>query len=262
MCNGLSLSSLWRSQPHASHWSGITFGVWQSGPFCSSRGFLGAWGAWDAWTYGPTKSSGECWLWIKTSGSFYHHFTPFFPGSSCVICGPVLRIIAYSLEYLPMHLLEMEPLLYPAGTYRLFSLSFSTAAAVLSSRYGNGFLIDCPVCFLDLQFRIFFFFSLLASAKGKTFQSPCCHTLKVTFLCWCRPSLRCRFSWSSGVSFWRFWWPTIASYMRERMDLMLCIPPPGSSKTPGQLFVTHSCHHPCVDQLIGVHRLISNKMTH
>lgn len=139
-----------------------------------------------------------------------------------------------SLEYLPMHLLEMEPLLCPAGRYFLFSQSFSSAAALLSSRYVNGFLIDYPVCVLDLQFNKFFF-PLLASAKGKTFQGPWCHTLKVAFLCWDRPSLRCRFLWSSGVSFWRFWCPTIASYMRERMDLMCFIPPPGSFWTLGQL---------------------------
>ncbi|KAL9870432.1 uncharacterized protein GJ701_012119 [Geothlypis trichas] len=128
------------SQAPVSHLSGRTFGVWQSGPFHRSRGFLGVWGAWDAWTCGPTKPSGECWQRIKASGSFYHLFTLFFPGSACVICGPVLRIIAHShlLEYLPMHLLEMEPLLYPAGRYFLFSQSFSSAAAALLSSRAVG----------------------------------------------------------------------------------------------------------------------------
>lgn len=70
--------------------------------------------------------------------------------------------------------------------------------------------------------QYFSFFSSLASAKVRP---SWCHTLKVALLCWDRPSLRCRLLWSSGYSFWRFWWPTIASYTRERLDLMLFVPP-------------------------------------
>ncbi|OWK61529.1 hypothetical protein RLOC_00005762 [Lonchura striata] len=72
----------------------------------------------------------------KNIWKFLPSFYPVFPGSTCVVCGLALRIIAYShlLEYLSMHLLEMEPLLYPAGRYFLFSQSFSSAATLLSIR--------------------------------------------------------------------------------------------------------------------------------
>lgn len=74
-------------------------------------------GCMDIWTH---KTLWRMLAVDKSIWKFLPFFYPiffFFPGSPCVICGPVLRIIAYSLEYLPRHLLEMEPLLYPAGRY-------------------------------------------------------------------------------------------------------------------------------------------------
>lgn len=187
-----------------SHLSGLTFEVWQSGPFHSSRGFLGAWGAWDAWTCWPTKPSGECWLWIKTSGSFYHLFTVFPWINLCRLWSCPEDYSIQSLTGIPPHAASWNGAT-ALPSWKIFSLlpelfQCSNTPVHQVRKWLSHWLPSLLYWSSVQPFFFFFFFPLLASAKGETYQRPWCHTLRVTFPCWDRPSLRCRFSWSSSVS--------------------------------------------------------------
>ncbi|XP_050748297.1 uncharacterized protein LOC127013456 [Gymnogyps californianus] len=65
---------VYRSQPHASHWSGVTFGgAQQRGPFGSSQGFLGSQDVWTPKTLWRTLAADKS-IW-KFPPSFYAVFS-------------------------------------------------------------------------------------------------------------------------------------------------------------------------------------------
>lgn len=130
-------------------------------------------------------------LWRTSAAdkSIWKFLLPFYPVFSWVISCHLGRKPPYPEDYSKpvailtgIHLLALSQdgatTLPGRRIFYFFFQSSSNAAALMSTRYVDGFLIHYPVCFPGPS-EFNHFAASLVSAEGKTFQSPWCCALEV-----------------------------------------------------------------------------------